>query len=195
MKNQSQSKTRSIGTCLVIAGLLLLLVFSVGFLSFGSKSPADYTVNDETRQQAIQNAQAAERQARSTINNPLNELIAYYQGIGYTDAVQPFLELREALASGAPVTDQLNGRIQGIVSVDGVNFTMKAADLQKPTEKDEPPKPTVVKIVAPIVKGDTSHEINLIGLRVEDALEQLEPFITIHIHKLHTLQVENLNLK
>ena len=64
-----------------------------------------------------------------------------------------------------------------IVSVDGVNFTMKAADLQKPTEKDEPPKPTVVKIVAPIVKGDTSHEINLIGLRVEDALEQLEPFI------------------
>ncbi|MCR4575517.1 MAG: Smr/MutS family protein [Lentisphaeria bacterium] len=64
-----------------------------------------------------------------------------------------------------------------IVSVDGVNFTMKAADLQKPTEKDEPPKPTVVKIVAPIVKGNTSHEINLIGLRVEDALEQLEPFI------------------
>ena len=64
-----------------------------------------------------------------------------------------------------------------IVSVDGVNFTMKAAELQKPTEKDEPPKPTVVKIVAPIVKGDTSHEINLIGLRVEDALEQLEPFI------------------
>ena len=64
-----------------------------------------------------------------------------------------------------------------IVSVDGVNFTMKAADLQKPTEKDEPPKPTVVKIVAPIVKGDTSHEINLIGLRVEDALAQLEPFI------------------
>ena len=64
-----------------------------------------------------------------------------------------------------------------IVSVDGVNFTMKAADLQKPTEKDEPPKPAVVKIVAPIVKGDTSHEINLIGLRVEDALEQLEPFI------------------
>ena len=64
-----------------------------------------------------------------------------------------------------------------IVSVDGVNFTMKAADLQKPTEKDEPPKPAVVKIVAPIVKGDTSHEINLIGLRVEDALAQLEPFI------------------
>ena len=64
-----------------------------------------------------------------------------------------------------------------IVSVDGVNFTMKAAELQKPTEKDEPPKPTVVKIVAPIVKGDTSHEINLIGLRVEDALAQLEPFI------------------
>ena len=64
-----------------------------------------------------------------------------------------------------------------IVSVDGVNFTMKAADLQKPTEKDEPPKPTVVKIVAPVVKGDTSHEINLIGLRVEDALAQLEPFI------------------
>ena len=64
-----------------------------------------------------------------------------------------------------------------IVSVDGVNFTMKAADIQKPTEKDEPPKPTVVKIVAPVVKGDTSHEINLIGLRVEDALEQLEPFI------------------
>ena len=93
MSSVSQSKTRSAGTCLVIAGLLLLLVFSVGFLSFGSKSPADYTVNDETRRQAVQNAQAAERQARSTINNPLNELIAYYQGIGYTDAVKPFLEL------------------------------------------------------------------------------------------------------
>ncbi len=120
MSSVSQSKTRSIGTCLVIAGLLMLLLFTVGFLSFGSRSPADYTVNDETRLQAVQDAQAAERQARSMINNPLGELIAYYQNIGYTEAVQPFLELKEALASGAPVTDQMNGKIQGIVSVDGV---------------------------------------------------------------------------
>ncbi len=120
MKNQSQSKTRSIGTCLVIAGLLLLIVFAVGFLTFSSKTPGDYTVNDDTRAKAVQDAQAAERQARSTITNPLNELIKYYEGIGYTNAVKPFLELRDALESGAPVTAEMNGRIQGIVSVDGV---------------------------------------------------------------------------
>ena len=120
MKNPQQDKTRSIGTCLVIAGLLLLVVFFVGFLSFSSKTPADYTVNDETRGQAVQEAQAAERQARNTINNPLDELIRYYEGIGYTDAVKPFLELKEALDSGAPVTAEMNSRIQGIVSVDGV---------------------------------------------------------------------------
>ena len=120
MKNNQQSKTRSAGTCLVIAGLVLLAVFVIGFLSFGSRTPGEYTISDETRRQAVQDAQAAERQARNTISNPLNDLIKYYEGMNYQDAVKPFLELREALASGAPVTADMNSRIQGIVSVDGV---------------------------------------------------------------------------
>ena len=110
MKNNQQSKTRSAGTCLVIAGLVLLAVFVIGFLSFGSRTPGEYTISDETRRQAVQDAQAAERQARNTISNPLNDLIKYYEGMNYQDAVKPFLELREALASGAPVTADMNSR-------------------------------------------------------------------------------------
>ncbi len=117
MKKKNTSRT--IGSCLVVTGLVLLLVFVIGMVSFGNASPDDFTVNDDTRLKAAENAERAASVARSVINNPLNSLISYYEGKGYTDAAQPFKELRDALNGGA-VTDELNARIQGIRSVDGV---------------------------------------------------------------------------
>jgi DNA mismatch repair protein MutS2 len=67
-----------------------------------------------------------------------------------------------------------------VVNIDGIPFTMKASELQHPTEKDAKPaspQKSVVKVIAPVVTGDTSHEINLIGQRVDDALIELESFI------------------
>ena len=111
MKKKNTSRT--IGSCLVVTGLVLLLVFVIGMVSFGNASPDDFTVNDDTRLKAAENAERAASVARSVINNPLNSLISYYEGKGYTDAAQPFKELRDALASGT-VTDEMNSRIQGI---------------------------------------------------------------------------------
>jgi len=64
------------------------------------------------------------------------------------------------------------------VNVNGVTFSMKLKDLARcpqDTAKDED-KP-VVKVQIARFMGDTSHELNLVGYRVEEALLQLEPYI------------------
>ena len=82
---------------------------------------------------------------------------------------------------------QAHGRIEQLsgnkvtVNVDGVSFTMKAAELQEKREDDERETqknrlPTV-KVSLPTVQGQTSTELNLIGKRVADALLDLEHFI------------------
>lgn len=63
------------------------------------------------------------------------------------------------------------------LDVNGVTFTMKTAELESPREADSPPAAPVVKVTQPRVSGNTPSEINLIGQRVEDAIEQLENFL------------------
>lgn len=63
------------------------------------------------------------------------------------------------------------------INVNGVSFTMKANELQQKREDDEPAQPTIVKVHVPTAAQHTSTEINLIGKRVEDALEELESYI------------------
>ena len=74
---KGNKKMRSLGSCLVIAGLICLVVFAVGMLVYGNADPADYTVNDETRQKAIRAAEEAAAQARNAAAAPLNDLISY----------------------------------------------------------------------------------------------------------------------
>ena len=118
MKKKNQ--LRPLGTGLVIAGLVCLLVFLIGLFAYGNADPASYTVNDETRLKAAETAEATVRQARVSVMAPLNELIKYYESIGYTEPAAPFVELKATLESGGEITEEFNSRIQGIRSVDGV---------------------------------------------------------------------------
>ena len=63
------------------------------------------------------------------------------------------------------------------LDVNGVTFTMRTADLESPREADSPPAAPVVKVTQPRVSGNTPSEINLVGQRVEEAIDQLENFL------------------
>lgn len=65
------------------------------------------------------------------------------------------------------------------VLVNGVSFTISRNEVSRRTEDDEKKESSkpVVKVVQARVTGNTCHEINLVGLRVEDALLRLEPYI------------------
>ena len=115
-----QKNLRSLGTVLVSAGLVLLLVFLVGFLTYGSADPAAFAVNDETRAQGIAAAEDAMANAQRAISTPLKDLISYYQQKGYAEAAAPFEALQAHLDAGDTITDEINATIQGIKSVDGV---------------------------------------------------------------------------
>ncbi|HOG51570.1 MAG TPA: Smr/MutS family protein, partial [Lentisphaeria bacterium] len=79
---------------------------------------------------------------------------------------------------------QAHGILEGLyddgakaaLSVNGVVFTVKTDDLQAAREPQDTPAPTV-KVTLPRVIGNTPSEINLIGLRVEEAIERLDAFI------------------
>jgi len=62
------------------------------------------------------------------------------------------------------------------LTVNGVVFTVKTSELQAAREPQDTPAPTV-KVTLPRALGNTPSEINLIGLRVEDAIERLDSFI------------------
>ena len=73
-----------------------------------------------------------------------------------------------------------NGKT-AVVEVNGISFTMKTKELSKATEPDVP----VVRkrgegggVAMPRVQGNTSHEINCIGLTVEEAIDRLQPFLS-----------------
>ncbi len=86
----------------------------------------------------------------------------------------------EKLHAHGKIQSLSDNKKQIVVNIDGIPFTMKASELQHPTEKDAKPaspQKSVVKVIAPVVTGDTSHELNLIGQRVDDALIELESFI------------------
>ncbi len=79
---------------------------------------------------------------------------------------------------------QAHGILEGLyddgakaaLTVNGVVFTVKTDDLQPAREPQDTPAPTV-KVTLPRALGNTPSEINLIGLRVEEAVERLDSFI------------------
>lgn len=130
-KNQ---KTRSLGTVLVILGLVCLVATLVLFLTYGGAKPEDFTLNDTTRQQAIAAAEKDNEQARASIAKTLNELLGYYTNAkkdaesandagraqAFENAAKPFRALQAVIEAGETLTDQVNGPVQAVKSVDGV---------------------------------------------------------------------------
>ncbi len=102
---------------------------------------------------------------------------------------KPLRPLRPAdLRSGQKVwVEKLkaHGRVESIfsngdrvmVSVNGLPVSMRVSELQGAQEADAPEAPPPVKVTQPRFAGNTSHEINLIGLRVEEALDKLDQYL------------------
>ena len=78
----------------------------------------------------------------------------------------------------ASFTDE---QAKAAVDVDGLRFTVKTGELGLPRENaDEPNKghaTTTVKISKPRARGRTPSEINLLGQRVDEAIDRLERFL------------------
>jgi len=64
------------------------------------------------------------------------------------------------------------------VQVKGLSFDLKMEDLEYSRESEKNiAKPPSVQVIMPHIEGGTSHEINIIGMRVEEALSCLEVFL------------------
>ncbi|MFA6930018.1 MAG: endonuclease MutS2 [Lentisphaeria bacterium] len=112
----------------------------------------------------------------------------YQDGLRRT-AATPLHPLRsQELQTGQKVwVEKLkaHGRIEGffanrekvVVLVNHLPVSMKTADLQGALEEDVAQSVPAVKVTQPRFAGNTSHEINLIGLRVEEALEKLDCYL------------------
>ncbi len=65
-----------------------------------------------------------------------------------------------------------------VVEVNGMNFTMKSSELFPPQQPDTPEDhQTRIVVNAPRFTGQTCHELNVIGLHVEDALMRIEAYL------------------
>lgn len=130
MKNNRTA--RSLGAVLVILGLVCLVAVLALFMTYGNAQPEDFTVNDETRLAAAEKADKENQQARRAVLQTLDDLLGYYNNVGYASAAAPFEALKAALESGETLTDQMNDTIQGIRSVDGVeNEVPRISNIQR----------------------------------------------------------------
>ncbi len=65
-----------------------------------------------------------------------------------------------------------------VVSINGIAVTLNANELERNRDGiDKAPDEPVIKVFRPRTTAESHAEINLIGMRVEDALNELEPFI------------------
>jgi DNA mismatch repair protein MutS2 len=74
--------------------------------------------------------------------------------------------------------ERLFGGNKVSVNVNGLSFTMNFGDISRAhgtiTKKTDEP---VVKVMLPVSRGATPSELNLVGMRVEDALQRLEEYL------------------
>lgn len=117
-KNQT---ARSLGAVLVILGFVCLTVFAVGLLAYGSADPESFRVNDETRQARISALETASGRTRNLLATRNDQVIAYYQKLGYEDRVKIFTDLKAELETGAFLSDGINSTVQALRSVDGTD--------------------------------------------------------------------------
>lgn len=118
MKNGKNTRS-SLGAALVAVGFVCLLVVIFGMLTYGGAKPSDFTVNDETRTQAINTSTAAAQRARSMLAARLTQVVAYYEGTGNAERTAIFTALQAELAAGGEIADQTNNPIQAMRSISG----------------------------------------------------------------------------
>ena len=83
----------------------------------------------------------------------------------------------EKLKTHGRIENFFDGREKVVVLVNGLPVSMKTEDLQGALEADVPEAAPAVKVTQPRFTGDTIHEINLIGMRVDEALERLDRYL------------------
>jgi DNA mismatch repair protein MutS2 len=83
------------------------------------------------------------------------------------------------LKSHGTIQDFTDDRAKVGVDVDGLRFSVRTGELDRPREDAPDPDQgkTVVKVSRPRVQGRTPSEVNLIGLRVDEAIDRLEHFL------------------
>ena len=64
-----------------------------------------------------------------------------------------------------------------VVEVNGMPFTLKASEVFAEQSPEEPKKTAAVAVQLPRFEGQTSHEIVLVGLRVEEAIGRLARYL------------------
>lgn len=83
----------------------------------------------------------------------------------------------EKLKAHGRIENFFANREKVVVLVNGLPVSMKTEELQGSQEADVPEPAPVVKVTQTRFTGNTSHEINLVGLRVEEALEKLDRYL------------------
>lgn len=122
------------------------------------------------RKQVAARRQKIDRALEQTAPRPEAPLKAKNLAVGQSVWV-------EKLNDNGRIVQVSDGGAKVIVEVGSLRFSMKSLELGEATAEVAEPKTSVVKVSRPRVIGHVSQEINLIGLRVDEALQRLDLFV------------------
>ena len=94
------------------------------------------------------------------------------------DELKPGLRVWVEKLQADGTVERLFGGNKVSVNVNGLSFTMNSEDISRAHGTVEPKtEEPVVKVMLPVAQGRTPSELNLVGMRVEDALQKLEEYL------------------
>ena len=103
---KANEKTARLGTILLSIGIAILILTLVGFLTYSSYTPADFTVTDETIRQEIDTLTASAQSARKLVAPRIEAAQSYYSALAssengaYAERASFFASLGQELENG-----------------------------------------------------------------------------------------------
>ena len=103
---KANEKTARLGTILLSIGIAILILTLVGFLTYSSYTPADFTVTDESIRQEIDTLTASAQSARKLVAPRIEAAQSYYSALAssengaYAERASFFASLGQELENG-----------------------------------------------------------------------------------------------
>ena len=123
---KTNAKTARLGTVLLSCGIALLVLTLVGFLTYSSYTPADFTQTDETVQNRIDSLTTSSEMARRLVAPRIDNAITYYSARAgeanpaYAERASFFESLKQELAAGRVSRESFDKVSAYQRSVDGI---------------------------------------------------------------------------
>ena len=166
MKNDKNN--RLLGTLLLIAGCVILVVSFILFMNYSAKTPQDLLMNDEIRTARA----AAEREEAAKdldlLQKRLPSVIAYYRKVD--EGRTSFFEAMKAEADEGTVSDQAWNTVRGMRSISGTEEEVQHIyNIQNLTTLVKTSERNAEALEKAIGTGDNSGSFSMFLAKLSDA--------------------------